>query len=62
LVGLGVALVTAGLVLRLLGGRFGHLPGDLRFGDAVYVPITSCLIVSAIVTVVLNVLARLFGR
>ena len=54
-------LIVAGLVLALLGVLlqlgwlrwFGNLPGDLRFENKsthVYVPITSMLIVSAVLT------------
>jgi hypothetical protein len=62
---IGALLLLAGLVLRLLGGRLGwlgHLPGDVRIGDSVYIPITSCVVVSLVLTVVLNVLARIFWR
>jgi hypothetical protein len=48
---------------RGLLGWFGRLPGDIRLEGAnsrVYIPITSMLIVSVIVTVVVNVIRRLF--
>jgi hypothetical protein len=68
---LGQLLVAVGLLLVLAGiaawkGGFswmGRLPGDLRFeshGLRVYMPITSMLIVSAVVTIVINLLRRLF--
>jgi hypothetical protein len=48
---------------RGLLGWFGRLPGDIRLEGAnsrVYIPITSMLIVSVVVTVVVNVIRRLF--
>ena len=56
-------LIVAGLALALLGVLahfgllrwFGHLPGDLRYesgGTRIYVPITSMLIVSAVLSLV----------
>lgn len=62
---LGTCLVLAGLVLRFAGGRLGwmgHLPGDLRIGDSVYIPLATCAVISVVLTVVFNVLARLFGK
>ena len=62
---LGALLLVLGLALRVFGGRLGwlgHLPGDVRIGDSVYIPITSCILVSLVVTIVLNVLARIFWR
>ena len=61
----GLALATIGLVLWLAGGRLGwlgKLPGDLRIGDSIFVPITSCVVVSVVLTVLVNLVARLFGR
>lgn len=65
LVTIGVMLVLVGLCLRLFGGRLGwlgHLPGDIRIGNSVYIPLTSCLLVSLVLTVVLNLLRRFFWR
>lgn len=62
---IGAVLVLTGLVLRLFGGRLGwlgHLPGDLRIGNSLYIPITSCVLISVLLTVVLNVLRRIFWR
>ena len=50
------ALLLAGSALGL-----GRLPGDLSFGRGnarVYVPLATCLVVSVVATVVLNLLAR----
>ena len=62
LVGGGLALVVVGVVM-LAAGRLGlgRLPGDLSFGTdnlRVYVPIATCLLVSLVATVILNLLLR----
>ncbi|HUF34695.1 MAG TPA: DUF2905 domain-containing protein [Gemmatimonadales bacterium] len=67
--GAGPLLVTAGVVLVLLGllvwsgglGWFGRLPGDIRIEREtvrVYVPIVSTLLVSAAVSLLLYVARR----
>jgi hypothetical protein len=64
---LGLLLVGVGLLLAL-GPRvplLGRLPGDLRLnvdGTTIYLPITTCLLLSAALTLLLNLLARLFAR
>lgn len=55
----GVLLVVIGGALMLFG-RF-HLPGDLTFrsgGTTVYVPIATSVILSILLTVVLNLVFR----
>jgi len=67
----GKVLIYAGLFLLLLGlillyfpklfAWFGHLPGDIRIereGLRVYVPIASSLLLSLILTLLLNLLRR----
>ena len=60
--GLGVAAVVVGLLVAVGAfGWFGRLPGDLRFrGErtSVFVPITSMIVVSLVLTLVLNLIAR----
>jgi uncharacterized membrane protein len=59
LVVLGVILVACGLIL-MAGGRFsslglGHLPGDIVYKGKnfqFYFPITTCLVLSAAVTLI----------
>lgn len=65
----GLLLIVLGLGLALLGllawtgalSWFGRLPGDLRIeGERtrVFLPITSMVVVSVVLTVVVNVVAR----
>jgi hypothetical protein len=62
---LGRALLIGGLLVAALGAVFllggGRLPGDLSFrrGSArLYVPLATCLIVSVVATVILNLFSR----
>lgn len=69
---MGRLLMIAGAVifavgaLFLLGGRlpwFGNLPGDVRVqrgNFTLFMPCATMIIVSVLLTVVLNVVARLF--
>lgn len=62
LVGVGAVLAVLGGVL-ILGGRagLGQLPGDFSFGDdrvRVYVPLATCLLLSLVATVLVNLLLR----
>ena len=60
----GLLLVALGLLWWLLEGRlgwFGHLPGDIRIerpGFRFYAPLVSMLVVSLVLTLLLNLLAR----
>lgn len=64
LIGLGVALAVLGAVLHFapwLLNWFGRLPGDIRFeGERtkVFIPITSMLLVSLVVSLLLNIFRR----
>src|SRR5262249_59707764 len=65
LIGLGVAIVLLGLLLSF-GGRIGlgRLPGDIvlqRGNLTCAVPLATMLVLSVLLTIVLNVIARL-GR
>ena len=66
-------LVIGGIVLILLGGGvylaakfgipFGRLPGDIRIegkNGSFYFPITSSILVSILLTVLLNLISRFF--
>jgi Protein of unknown function (DUF2905) len=62
LLGLGVGLALFGTLLLLVGkGLLPHLPGDLAFrvGNVrVFLPIATSIVISVLLTVVLNVLMR----
>ncbi len=62
LITLGIIIVLAGLAWPLLAKLgFGHLPGDIRIerdGFTLYIPLTSGLIVSAVVSLVLWLLQK----
>ncbi|OGC03492.1 hypothetical protein A2276_01090 [candidate division WOR-1 bacterium RIFOXYA12_FULL_43_27] len=68
--GLGKLLIYIGIIVVLLGGLFllagkvswlGRLPGDLlirRSNFTIYIPITTMLLVSLLLTLLLNVFFR----
>jgi len=67
--GFGRLLIVVGLVVVLLGGvlalggrlGLGHLPGDIVFRRGrvrVYLPIATSILVSVVLTLVLNALLR----
>jgi uncharacterized membrane protein YidH (DUF202 family) len=69
--GVGTLLIVVGVLIVLVGilamtgalSWFGRLPGDLRFeGEStrLFVPITSMIIASVVLTVVINLVLRLF--
>lgn len=68
---MGKLIIYAGLVLVVIGAVvqyapwavswFGKLPGDIRMqGEkgSVFIPITSMIIVSVVLTVIVNILKR----
>ncbi|HTN70228.1 MAG TPA: DUF2905 domain-containing protein [Methylomirabilota bacterium] len=63
LISLGIVFVVLGLLFSL-GGKIpwlGHLPGDIyiqRERFTFYFPLTTCLLISMIVTVVLYLFRR----
>ena len=61
-VGLGLGLVVLGALLLLVGkGLLPRLPGDLAFrvGNVrVFLPIATSIVISVLLTVVLNLLTR----
>ena len=64
LIGLGLALAGGGLwLMGKAGWPLGRLPGDIRIereGFTFYFPLVSSILVSLVLTVLVNVLARLF--
>jgi uncharacterized membrane protein len=63
-IGLGVIVILVGLVM-LAGGLnwFGRLPGDIRIerdGTRVFIPITTMILISIVLSLLLAVVRRLF--
>jgi uncharacterized membrane protein len=64
LIGLGVALVVVGLIVEFAPGLltwFGRLPGDIdmtRGGTRIFIPITSMIVVSLLLTLIINLFFR----
>jgi Protein of unknown function (DUF2905) len=61
LVVIGLAIALVGALAWLAPGSLrwmGRLPGDIR-GEHFTFPIVTCLVTSMVLTIVLNVLARL---
>ena len=62
--GVGLVLLAAGVVVTLAGRSpipFGRLPGDIRIqgkNSSFYFPLTTCLIVSAVLSLVMWFLRR----
>jgi hypothetical protein len=68
---LGKLLVIAGLLIAAVGGALivgrrlgiGRLPGDISVssnGFSLFFPIVTCVVISVALTVIINVLLRLF--
>lgn len=61
---LGSIFLVAGLLLTYCPGLwswFGRLPGDIRIEDdhrSIFIPITSMVVVSLILTLLLNLISR----
>ncbi len=58
----GIAIAAVGAFLAL-GGRlpFGRLPGDISVqgqGGGFFFPIVSCIVLSVVLTIVLNIVSR----
>jgi hypothetical protein len=64
---IGVVIAALGLVL-VFGGRIpllGKLPGDIlirKDGISFYFPIVSLLLLSALLTLIINLISRFMGR
>ena len=63
---IGVGILVLGALVRFAPGLFswfGDLPGDIdiqRENSRVFIPITSMIVVSVVLTVVINVVGTLF--
>lgn len=67
LIGVGSVFIIIGGILLLVGRfpMFGKLPGDIlieRENMRVFIPIGTMLLVSLILTIVINVLARIWNK
>lgn len=64
IIGAGVAIAFIGLIVYFGGfSWFGRLPGDIRYeteSTRVFIPITSMLLASVVLTLLANLLRRLF--
>ena len=65
LIVIGIVALVVGVLLLFLpkAHMLGHLPGDLSFernGIRVYIPIATMLLISLVLTVVVNLVLRLF--
>ncbi len=63
LIGVGICLILAGLVLHFGGGWFplGRLPGDFHWtkgNTTFYFPLMSSIVVSIVLTIVMQFLFR----
>ena len=66
LITFGLILISAGFIIHFFGDKlswFGNLMGDFSYkGDKIriYFPFTSMLIVSIVLTLILNIFSRIF--
>ncbi len=64
LIAAGLAIAAIGLALQFAPGLlhwFGRLPGDIRIENEhskVFIPITSMILISVVLTIILNLLRR----
>lgn len=67
---IGIAVALVGALLMLLSrlpflSQFGNLPGDIRIqagGLTCFIPLASMLVISLLLTIALNIVARLINR
>ena len=72
---IGRYLILGGLLLALIGGALyvsgrlglplGRLPGDIRIewrGGGLYIPLVASILISLVLTLVLNILVRFFRK
>ena len=72
LIAIGLGIAALGVLFLLLGkipflDRFGSLPGDIRYQSkdgrfSCFVPIVSMILLSVVLTIIVNVAARLLNR
>jgi hypothetical protein len=65
---LGIAFLLMGGLLFLLGRfnlQLGHLPGDIRIEGkqgSFYFPLATCILISVVLTVIVNLIVRVFRK
>ena len=67
---IGIAVALVGLLLMLLSrlpflSQLGSLPGDIRIqtgGFSCFIPLASMLLISILLTIALNIIARIINR
>jgi len=66
LAGIGLFLIGGGMYLASkFGIPFGRLPGDIYIQGqhgSFYFPLTSCILISVILTVILNIIFRILHK
>jgi len=66
LIVIGILLILAGLIFKFapfLINWFGNLPGDIKYekgNTKVFFPITSMLLISAVISIVLRLIRRFY--
>lgn len=61
----GIILIIAGVILYFAGNKFGwigHLPGDINIAKEnfrIYIPVTTMLLISAVISLVLYIIRKL---
>ena len=67
LIGAGLVLIIAGVLYYLLSDKLqwlGNLPGDIKVegeGTRIYFPIVTMIIISVVLSIVVNVIRRFLG-
>lgn len=62
----GIILVIVGLILHFAGNSLnwlGRLPGDIRIekeNQRIYIPVTSMILISIILTIIVNLIRKFF--
>jgi ABC-type tungstate transport system substrate-binding protein len=72
LIGVGLVVAAVGVILLVAGNipflrRLGQLPGDINYESPdkrvrIWIPIVSSLLVSLVLTLILNLIAWLMGK
>lgn len=66
IIAVGIFLVIFGLIIYFIPNKFnwlGRLPGDFKLGGEnfkLYIPLTSSVIIFAVITLIVQIIRRLF--